>query len=240
MTAGAPHGGARLLIVGPPGSGKGTQGGRLGDTYGIPAIATGDIFRHNIRTGTELGQQVKAIVDAGDYVPDELTNELVKNRLLEADALDGFLLDGYPRTLDQVSYLDELLASRGQSLDAVIQLVVDTDEVVGRLRRRALKQGRHDDSEEAIRHRQDVFARETKPLVAVYRDRGIVVSVDALGDIDDVTTRISDALAGRVVDSADTSSADSVSAHSVAAHSFSVEAHATSADAVSADPTPSR
>ena len=234
MTSGVPRGGARLLIVGPPGSGKGTQGGRLGNTYGISAIATGDIFRHNIRTGTELGQQVKAIVDAGDYVPDELTNELVKNRLLEADALDGFLLDGYPRTLDQVSYLDELLASRGQSLDAVIQLVVDTDEVVGRLRRRALEQGRHDDSEEAIRHRQDVFARETEPLVAVYRERGIVVSVDALGVIDDVTTRISDALTGRIVDPADTASA-----HSASADSVSGGAHAAPAAAVSAEPTPS-
>ena len=208
MTLGATQGGARLLIVGPPGSGKGTQGGRLGETYGIPAIATGDIFRHNIRTGTELGQQVRAIVDAGDYVPDSLTNELVKTRLLEADALDGFLLDGYPRTLDQVRYLDELLASRGQSLDAIIQLVVDTDEVVGRLRRRAIEHGRVDDSEQAIRHRQDVFARETEPLVAVYRDRGIVLSVDAFGDIDEVTARISDALAHRGVMSAETASAE--------------------------------
>ena len=199
MTSGPPRGGARLLIVGAPGSGKGTQGGRLGDSHGIPAIATGDIFRHNIRTGTHLGKQVRAIVDAGDYVPDELTNELVRNRLLEADALDGFLLDGYPRTLDQVSFLDTLLASRGQSLDAVIQLVVDTDEVVGRLRKRALDEGRLDDSEEAIRHRQDVFARETEPLVAVYRERGIVLSVDALGDIDDVTARIGDALTGHGV-----------------------------------------
>ena len=208
MTLGATQGGARLLIVGPPGSGKGTQGGRLGETYGIPAIATGDIFRHNIRTGTELGQQVRAIVDAGDYVPDSLTNELVKTRLLEADALDGFLLDGYPRTLDQVRYLDELLASRGQSLDAIIQLVVDTDEVVGRLRRRAIEHGRVDDSEQAIRHRQDVFARETEPLVAVYRDRGIVLSVDAFGDIDEVTARISDALAHRGVISAETASVE--------------------------------
>lgn len=199
MTSGGLRGGVRLLIVGAPGSGKGTQGGRLGESYSIPAIATGDIFRYNIRTGTDLGKQVKAIVDAGDYVPDQLTNELVKNRLLDADALDGFLLDGYPRTLDQVSYLDELLASRGQSLDAVVQLVVDTDEVVGRLRKRALAEGRLDDSEEAIRHRQDVFARETEPLVSVYRERGIVLSIDALGDIDDVTARIGEALAGHGV-----------------------------------------
>lgn len=187
----------RLLIVGAPGAGKGTQATRLSLGYSIPAIATGDIFRHNIRTGTELGTQVKAIVDAGDYVPDSLTNELVSSRLAEEDALDGFLLDGYPRTLDQVEFLDSLLAGRGQKLDAVIQLVADTDAVVARLRKRAVEQGRVDDSEEAIRHRQDVFARETAPLVAVYADRGILIQVDGLGEIDDVGSRIADALDAR-------------------------------------------
>ena len=184
----------RLLIVGAPGAGKGTQATRLSLKYSIPAIATGDIFRHNIRLGTELGTQVKAIVDAGDYVPDSLTNELVSSRLSEEDALDGFLLDGYPRTLDQVEFLDALLAGRGQKLDAVIQLVADTDAVVARLRKRAVEQGRVDDSEAAIRHRQDVFARETAPLVAVYADRGILTQVDGLGEIDDVGARIADAL----------------------------------------------
>lgn len=187
----------RLLIVGPPGAGKGTQASRLASGFSIPAIATGDIFRHNIRMGTPLGVQVKAIVDAGDYVPDSLTNELVVGRLAETDALQGFLLDGYPRTLDQVSFLDTLLASRGQSLDVVIQLVADTDEVVARLRKRAVEQGRVDDSEEAIRHRQDVFARETAPLVAVYGERGILVEVDGLGDIDDVGNRIAESLGAR-------------------------------------------
>ena len=189
----------RLLIVGPPGSGKGTQAVRLSEAYRIPAIATGDIFRHNIKTQTPLGVQVKAIIDAGDYVTDDLTNELVLSRLSEQDALDGFLLDGYPRTLAQVTYLDELLASRGQSLDAVIQLVADKEEVVTRLRKRALEQGRTDDSEEAIRHRQDVYARETMPLIAVYRDRGLLIEVDALGPIDEVSTRISESLAAREI-----------------------------------------
>ncbi|WP_165063462.1 adenylate kinase [Marisediminicola senii] len=189
----------RLLIIGAPGSGKGTQGATLASDYGIPAIATGDIFRHHIKTETELGQQVKAIVDAGNYVPDSLTNEIVKDRLLEDDALDGFILDGYPRTPDQVTYLDELLASGGQSLDAVIQLKADTDEVVERLRKRAIEQGRLDDSEEAIRHRQDVFARETAPLVAVYRDRGLLIEVDGLGQIADVKKRITASLAERGV-----------------------------------------
>ena len=189
----------RLLIVGPPGSGKGTQAARLSDAYGIPAIATGDIFRHNIKTQTPLGIQVKAIIDAGDYVTDDLTNELVLSRLSEAGALDGFLLDGYPRTLAQVTYLDELLSQRGQSLDAVIQLVADKEEVVTRLRKRALEQGRTDDTEEAIRHRQDVYARETMPLIAVYRDRGLLIEVDGLGEIDDVSTRISESLTAREI-----------------------------------------
>ena len=184
----------RLLIVGPPGAGKGTQAAKLASDFGIPAIATGDIFRHNIRTGTELGTQVKAIVDAGDYVPDSLTNELVASRLSEEDALEGFLLDGYPRTLNPVAYLTDLLAARGQSLDGVIQLVADTDEVVTRLRKRAVEQGRMDDSEEAIRHRQDVFARETAPLVAAYRDKGLLVEVDGIGEIDEVEGRITAAL----------------------------------------------
>jgi len=187
----------RLLIVGAPGAGKGTQATRLSRGYDIPAIATGDIFRHNIRTGTELGIQVKSIVDAGNYVPDSLTNELVLTRLSEDDAVEGFLLDGYPRTLDQVAFLDDLLAGRGQRLDAVIQLVADTDAVVARLRGRAVEQGRADDSEEAIRHRQDVFARETAPLVAVYGERGILIQIDGLGEIDDVGGRIADALDAR-------------------------------------------
>ncbi|QNE47924.1 adenylate kinase [Glaciihabitans sp. INWT7] len=187
----------RLLIVGPPGAGKGTQSARLLETYAIPAIATGDIFRKNIKEETPLGIEVKAIVDAGDYVPDSLTNALVKSRLEEADARDGFLLDGYPRTLEQVSYLDDLLAAKGQSLDAVIQLVADQEEVVARLRKRAIEQGRADDTEDAIRHRQQVYGRETTPLIAVYRDRDLLIEVDGLGEIDDVSSRISEALAAR-------------------------------------------
>lgn len=187
----------RLLIVGPPGAGKGTQSARLSARYSIPAIATGDIFRKNIKDGTALGVQVKAIVDAGDYVPDVLTNELVTSRLLEPDAAGGFLLDGYPRTLEQISYLDSLLASKGESLDAVILLNADKEEVVARLRKRAVEQGRADDTEDAIRHRQDVFARETTPLIPVYREKGLLIEVDGLGEIDDVSKRISDALAAR-------------------------------------------
>jgi adenylate kinase len=187
----------RLLIVGPPGAGKGTQAARITSAYGIPDVSTGDIFRANIKNETPLGVQVKAIIDSGDYVSDELTNALVKSRLEEDDAVDGFLLDGYPRTLEQVQYLDELLAGKGQALDAVIQLVADQDEVVARLRKRAVEQGRTDDTEDAIRHRQEVYARETSPLIAVYRDRGLLIEVDGLGEIDDVAGRITDALAER-------------------------------------------
>ncbi|GAA4266428.1 adenylate kinase [Frondihabitans peucedani] len=189
--------GTRLLIVGPPGSGKGTQAGRIADEYGVPAISTGDIFRANVKNETPLGVQVKAIMDAGDYVPDSLTNELIEDRLGQPDAERGFLLDGYPRTAAQVEYLDSLLASKGESLTAVVQLTADLDEIVERLRKRALDQGRSDDTEEAIRHRQDVYLRETGPLISEYEGRGILVEVDGLGTIDEVASRIDAALAAR-------------------------------------------
>lgn len=191
----------RLLIVGPPGAGKGTQSARLTERFSIPAIATGDIFRANIKNQTPLGIEIKAVVDAGDYVPDSLTNALITHRLEEPDALDGFLLDGYPRTLDQIAFLDELLADRHQELDAVIQLVADKEEVVKRLRLRAIEQGRTDDTEQAIRHRQDVYARETAPLIPVFRDRGLLIEVDGLGEIDDISARIFESLAQRGIGS---------------------------------------
>jgi adenylate kinase len=186
----------RLLIVGPPGAGKGTQAVRIAESFGIPAISTGDIFRANVAGETDLGLKVKAILDAGDYVPDSLTNELISDRLAEPDAEQGFLLDGYPRTVQQVEFLDEFLAGRGEALAAVVQLVADRDEIVERLRRRALDQGRSDDTEEAIRHRQDVYLRETAPLIETYRDRGLLVEVDGLGTIDEVASRIDGALVG--------------------------------------------
>ena len=188
--------GARLLIVGPPGSGKGTQATFVADAYGIPAISTGDIFRHHITHQTELGIKVKAIVDAGDYVPDDLTNQLIAARLSEPDAANGFLLDGYPRTLDQVDFLDELLASDGK-LEAVIRLTADKDELVKRLTHRAHEQGRADDTEEAIRHRQDVYNAQTAPIIEVYRERGLLAEVDGIGSVDEVAARIREALAAR-------------------------------------------
>ena len=189
----------RLLIVGPPGAGKGTQSVKLAEYFGIPAISTGDIFRWNIANETELGLKVKAIVDGGDYVPDSLTNSLVDDRLHQDDAVEGFLLDGYPRTVDQANFLEQILKDDGNKLDAVIQLEADLDEVVTRLRKRALEQGRSDDTEEAIRHRQDVFAEQTAPLLNLYADSGLLVAVNGLGEVDEVFTRIIEALAERGV-----------------------------------------
>ncbi|PZF57393.1 adenylate kinase [Curtobacterium sp. MCSS17_008] len=188
---------ARLIIVGPPGAGKGTQAGRVAESFGVPAISTGDIFRKNVSEGTPLGVQAKAIMDAGNYVPDELTNELVKSRLAEADAAQGFLLDGYPRTVGQVEYLDALLAEQGTGIDAVVQLVADQDALVERLLKRAEEQGRSDDNEETIRRRQEVYTEQTAPIVAAYAERGLVVDVDGLGGIDEVGDRIQAALVSR-------------------------------------------
>ncbi len=190
----------RFLIIGPPGAGKGTQAARLSALFGIPAIATGDIFRFNIKNETPLGVEVKSIVDAGDYVPDSLTNELVRSRLMEPDAANGFLLDGYPRTTSQVEFLDEILGEKHQALDAVVRLVADVEIVVTRLRKRSIEQGRVDDSEEAIRHRQDVFLRETAPLIEIYSERGQLVTVDGIGDVDVVAERILTGLAKRGIE----------------------------------------
>ncbi|WIE61206.1 adenylate kinase [Curtobacterium sp. MCLR17_032] len=188
---------ARLIIVGPPGAGKGTQAGRIATSFGVPAISTGDIFRKNVSEGTPLGQRAKAIMDAGEYVPDDLTNELVRDRLAEPDAAQGFLLDGYPRTPAQVEYLDGLLAEQGTGIDAVVQLVADQDALVGRLMNRASEQGRADDNEQTIRRRQQVYQEQTAPLVAVYQQRGLVVDVDGLGGVDEVGDRIAAALSAR-------------------------------------------
>ena len=188
----------RLVILGPPGAGKGTQAAHLAEHYGIPAISTGDIFRSNISAGTELGQQVKAIVDSGGYVPDEVTNAMLRGRLAEPDTARGFLLDGYPRTQAQVEELDAMLDARGQSLDAVAELTVHTDEIVARLLRRAQSDGRSDDTEDVVRHRQSVYTEQTAPLTAVYGERGLLVQVDGMGEVDDVSARLFSALDQRV------------------------------------------
>lgn len=187
----------RLLLIGPPGAGKGTQAVRLAELFSIPAISTGDIFRSNVKNETELGKKAKAFMDAGDNVPDSLTNALIRDRLEEADCASGFLLDGYPRTQDQVRELDEFLAGHGAALDAVVELVADPDVVVERLRLRAAEQGRSDDDEAVVRHRLEVYRQQTEPLIDVYDGRGMLVAIDALGAIDEVTGRITSALAAR-------------------------------------------
>lgn len=188
---------SRFLLIGPPGAGKGTQAARLAESYGIPAISTGDIFRFNVKNETELGKLAKSFMDRGEYVPDSVTNDLVRDRLNMDDAAAGFLLDGYPRTADQVSELDSILDEHDKSLDAVILLTADTDEIVRRLLNRAIEQGRADDTEDVIRRRLEVYEAETAPLTSVYASRGLVIMVDGLGAIDEVTDRIVEALNAR-------------------------------------------
>ena len=187
----------RLLLIGAPGAGKGTQAEKLSAAYSIPAISTGDIFRHNVKNETELGKQAKAFMDRGEYVPDSLTNDLVRDRLSQADAKSGFLLDGYPRTSEQVVELDSILDAQGNKLDVVVQLTADTDEVVRRLLNRALEQGRADDTEDVIRRRLEVYEEQTAPLTSVYAGRGLLVTVDGLGEVDEVTGRILEAISAR-------------------------------------------
>lgn len=188
---------ARLLIVGPQGSGKGTQGIRVAEAFGIPAISTGDMFRAAIASGSELGQKVTEIIQAGNLVPDEVTSEVVRDRLSQADAAHGFLLDGYPRNLGQVGDLDAFLDGRGEELDAVIELVVPREESIERLTLRAAEQGRTDDTEEVIANRLAIYERETAPILDVYRERGVAVEIDGVGSLDEITDRIIAALEAR-------------------------------------------
>jgi len=186
----------RVLLMGPPGAGKGTQADVVAGRLGVPHISTGEIFRTEAARGTPLGLQAKKYLDAGEYVPDEVTNAMVRARLAETDVADGFLLDGYPRTLHQVQALDRILADAGTAIDHVVELTVDTEEVVTRLLARAQESGRSDDTEAVIRHRLGVYFEQTAPLTDEYAARGFLAQVRGIGPIEDVTERVLAALGG--------------------------------------------
>ena len=188
----------RLLIMGPPGAGKGTQAAIIGDHYGIPAISTGNIFRLAITQRTRLGERIKRIISEGGYVPDKLTLQVVVQRLEEEDTKGGWLLDGFPRTVGQVKALDAELDAHGFTLDAVISLTADEDAIVERTLKRAEIENRPDDNEETFRNRLEVYHQETDPLLEVYGERGLLVEVDGMGSVEEVSARVLAALAERL------------------------------------------
>ncbi len=188
----------RLIIMGPQGAGKGTQAARLAEVFGIPAISTGDIFRANIKGGTELGKLAQQYTNAGELVPDEVTDSMVRDRLGEEDAAQGFVLDGYPRNAHQVEALDGILADLGWQLDGVIELTADRGELLARIAKRAEVEGREDDTEEAIARRLDIYAEQTAPLTSAYSERGLLVQVDGIGEVAEVTDRIVAGLAAQI------------------------------------------
>jgi adenylate kinase len=189
---------ARLVLLGPPGAGKGTQAVRLAEHLGVPAISTGDIFRANIKGGTELGRTAQEYTARGELVPDEVTNAMVRDRLAQPDAAQGFLLDGYPRNTAQVGELDAILGADGRALDAALEITADADVVVERLLKRAEIEGRADDTEPVIRRRLDVYAEQTAPVSGLYAERDLLVRVDGIGEVDEVTDRLLAALASQV------------------------------------------
>ncbi len=183
-----------LILMGPPGAGKGTQAKVIAGRLGIPPISTGDIFRVNVSHKTPLGLEAERYMESGEYVPDELTNLLVRDRIAHEDAQQGFLLDGYPRTVAQVEELDAMLSAHGRTIDAVIVLTVDKDEIVQRLLTRAGTESRTDDTEDVVRHRQDVYTEQTAPLIDVYAARGLLLEIDGIGSVDQVSARVFGAL----------------------------------------------
>ncbi len=193
--AGSPRG-LRLVIMGPQGSGKGTQAALLAERLGVVTISTGDIFRKHMADGDDLGELAHSYTARGELVPDEVTNQMVRRRLAEPDVAHGFILDGYPRNCFQLDELDDMLAERGTRLDAAIELTADRDELMARMKHRAEIEHREDDTEEAIARRLDIYAEQTAPLTASYGARGLLVTVDGIGEIDEVAERVAAALAG--------------------------------------------
>jgi adenylate kinase len=179
----------RLILLGPPGAGKGTQAIRIAEAFGIPHIATGDIFRENVKNETPLGVEAKGFMDRGDLVPDDVVNRMVADRLDRDDAGDGFLLDGFPRTVPQATELERILAERDRPIDAVLSFEVPEDELYARIEERAKQEGRADDTADVLRNRLEEYRSKTAPLVAFYAERSLLRDVDAVGDIDEVTKR---------------------------------------------------
>ncbi len=179
-----------VVLMGPPGAGKGTHAELLAGRLGVPVISTGDIFRAQVAAGTELGRTAQRYLDSGEYVPDEVTNAMVRERLAADDTRPGFLLDGYPRTLDQAAVLDEILATQGRRLDAGVVLRVDPEALVQRLLRRAEIEHRSDDTEDVIRRRLQMYADQTVPLISLYGERGLLHEIDGNGDITEVRERV--------------------------------------------------
>lgn len=184
----------RLVLLGPPGSGKGTQAALLKNRLDIVHISTGDLLRAAVAAGTELGKIAKATMDAGELVSDELVLQLLEDRLNEPDVANGYILDGYPRNLAQAQALDELLARLNQNIDHALALIVDEEQIVARLAQRAAEQGRSDDSESVVRHRLHVYAEQTAPVVNYYEDKGILTAIDGMGSIDEINQRLCDAI----------------------------------------------
>ncbi|WP_216379462.1 adenylate kinase [Arcanobacterium phocae] len=180
----------RLILTGAPGAGKGTQAGAVSEALGIPAISTGEIFRAEIANKSDIGLEAQRYISEGNLVPDSVTNEIVRRRLAQPDALNGFLLDGYPRTLEQIEALDSMLAENDQSMDAMIVIAIPDEEVEGRLLKRAEIEGRADDTPEVIAHRVAVYHEATEPIIEAYRKRGKLVTIDGIGTIEEVRSRI--------------------------------------------------
>ncbi|NCD15826.1 MAG: adenylate kinase [Actinobacteria bacterium] len=182
----------RIVVLGAPGAGKGTQASRISEHFGIPTISTGELFRGHIAAGDALGEEAARYIDEGDLVPDEITIAMLCERLEAPDTAEGFILDGFPRNLSQAAALDRLL--EGRPLDAVVEFVVEEEAVVGRLLRRAEIEGRSDDTEEVIRRRLEVYHEQTAPLVDYYLERGLLLQVEAMGEIEEITDRVIAAL----------------------------------------------
>ncbi len=186
----------RLVIMGPQGSGKGTQAALLADRLGVPTISTGDLFRAHMAAQDDLGELARSYTSRGELVPDEVTNAMVRRRLAEPDVADGFILDGYPRNCFQLDELDDILADLGTRLDGVVELTAEREELMARMKHRAEVEHREDDTDEAIARRLDIYDEQTAPLTASYGARGLLVTVDGIGEIDEVAERIARAVTG--------------------------------------------